>query len=390
MLNSTIGYAQAGYRYKPPVDDIPEVKDKLLMLQGKTGRTNDSLRLELLNSLSVSYLKKSKDTSLYYAQKALVEAKAIDLKNLIAVSLYNIARVYEYYKELDLAEVNYLAWMEVRKNQNDDEYRWALHQMRRYYIQYKNPDKLQKIQQEWMVVLDRQLANGQITPWYNYEDATPEESYKYSTLPTIDELIGSGNYFIAEESFLHMIEKCPTCSDWTSDEAPYDRGQYMMLNNGDTATLTVWYDHWNKAVVKYSPNPDYALEAFRSIAYNYVTGELKYDKYFDKYYPLMMTYTYDLGGDKAVYVLHNTSLSYTYGSKFIVKIKLNLFLIQSCLKVGDKDGLKSTYKELDRLISGYLSNRNSKEVLKKVLQGSKAQCADKGFVKWCDKHLNEL
>lgn len=100
LLFHTSAYSQKKLSDQQIADSITVKKNQIKILKGKKGLMNDSLRLELINGLAVLYTKRSKDTSLYYAQAALAEAKTLRLKNVTAVSLFNIASIYEFYKDM--------------------------------------------------------------------------------------------------------------------------------------------------------------------------------------------------------------------------------------------------------------------------------------------------
>ncbi|MFL5730985.1 MAG: hypothetical protein ACJ75J_15970 [Cytophagaceae bacterium] len=380
---------------RPAEDSLKSFRAKLYVLESKKGnRNDDSLRLELINKIAALYTKKYKDTALYYAQTALTEAKSLKFKNLTAVSLYNMASIYELYKDMAMAEKNYLEWMDVRKNQSDDEYRWALNELRRFYCLTRQEEKLQKNEAEWLAVLDRQLDQGHISPWYKEDDGapdgTPRENYEISISSNLSEIIGCRCYFVAENSFLHMIRKCPDCdSTWETAHRMYGYAALTMLQWKDTARLALWYEHWYDALEKYGPGKERSLETFNDIAQEYTSGYFKYDRYFDKFYPLMMRYTEKVGGDPAVHDMLLAS-SRRYVSSLTVKIKLNLLLIGSSVKVKDKATMEKAYSQADKCINEYLAKEYFKPDLSKVLLAAKSQSTDKRFKKWCSKKIKML
>lgn len=289
-----------------------------------------------------------------------------------------------------MAEQNYLLWKEVRKNQNDDEYRWALNEMRRFYLLTHQKEKLEKNEEEWLIVLDRQLDQGYICPWFDWENPTPEDNYQYSMKPVFFELVGNDHYFLAEKSFLHIIKKCPSCySDWETGDYIYSVSERSLLSDKDTATLAVWYQHWYNALEKFGPGKKVSLETFSNIAQSYTSRYFHYDQYFDRFYPMMMSYTQKLGGDTAVHDLLLTS-SRRYVASLPVKIKLNLFLILSCLKVKDEATIEKTYKQTDKLLKDYVSGGGSKYDLLMLLVNAKSKSDDKRYVKWCNKNIKSL
>lgn len=383
-------YSQRMLKDRLTEDPLKSIQDKLKVLEGKKGIINDSLRLELVNKMAVLYMKRSKDTALYYAQNALAEAKALHLKNVTAVSLYNIGCIHEHYKDFVTAEQTYLEWMEIRKNQNDDEYRWALHEMRQFYCKTRQKEKLEKIEEEWLVVLDRQLIQGHISPWFDWEDPTPGKSYQYSMKPVFPYLIKNKHYFLAERSFIHMIEKCPECSnDWSTADYIYFSVEGRMLREKDTTALALWYEHWYSTLEKYGPGKETSLETFNRIAQGYTSGYFKYDQYFDRFYPLMLSYTEKIGGDTAVHNLLMTS-SRRYISSFDIKLKVNLFLLLSSIKVKDNSTMEKTYTKTDGLITEYISRGNSKYDLLMLLVDAKSKSEDKRYMKWCNKKIKGL
>lgn len=371
-------------------DSIIIVKNEIKILKGEKGIQKDSLRLEFLNKLAVFYTKKSKDSALYFAQTALKEAREYQLKNVTAVSLYNISTIHEFYKEYITAEKNYLEWLEIRKSIDDDQYRWALNKLRRFYCITQQDEKLEKIEREWMNVLDRQLDQKHISPWFDWEEGTPEENYHYSMQPVLPYLVSYKKYFIAEKSLIHMLEKCPECPDnWETAEDIYSMSESKMLRDKDTASLTIWYEHWFNSLQKYGPGKEASLETFERIAQSYIMGYFKYDQYFDKFYPLMLGYTRKIGGKEAVHkLLQNSSKSYI--SSFSVKLNVYLYLIASSIEVKDNKTLDLTYAKADGLIKEYLARGYSKYDLLPILITAKSRSKDKKYVKWCDQKIDSL
>jgi hypothetical protein len=372
-------------------DSLYSIKDQLNTLNSKKGnREADSLRLELANRIAALYINRSKDTALYYVQTALTEAKSLKITNLMAVSLYTLAYIHKYYKEYPTAEKIYVDWMEIRRKRDDDEYRWALHEMRQFYCLTKSSKQLEQIEEEWLKVLDRQLDQGHLSPWYDKENGSPEDNYEGSVLPILRYLIKEKHYFIAEKSALHIIKKYPKYfSDWEIPREVYGLTEFYLLNSKDTATLVIWYEHWFNSFEKYGPGKDKSIETFSGIAQYYISGYFKMDKYFDKFYPLMMNYVSKTGGEQAVHQMLLTS-STSYIASLPVRTKVNLLLILSCIKVDDKTTMEKTYKRTDKIIQEYIKMGNSKPDLIKLLIFNKNKTTDIRFKEWCDGTIESI
>lgn len=383
-------YSQQALNDGQIADSLSSIRNQLNEMKSLKGIVHDSLRLELINKMALLSMETNKDTALHYAETALQEARSLQLKNVSAVFMHTIAAIHEYHKDFEKAEKNYLEWAEVRKIQNADEYRWSLQEMRRFYCVTRQEKKLGKIEEEWLAVLDHQLDQGHISPWLDWESATPQQSYVHSMKPVFTYLINHQYYFIAERSFKHMLQKCPdSYDDWRNDDNLYIQAESSMLTEEDTATLAVWYEHWYNTLEENGMSKEFIFETINRISQRYTSGFSGYVEFFDRFYPLMIHYAEKIGGDLTVHRL-NSNGSRRYVSSLPVKIKINLFLLESCIKVNDDATLEKTYTETDKLINEYLSGKNSKKELLLILENAKSRSGDKDFIRWCDKKMKKL
>ena len=247
LINTSFSVKSQIYEKK-----ILELKTQIKSLEKTSNFSNDSLRIELLNKISVLFMYESKDSALFYTNKALANAKKLKCNDLIAVSYYNTARIYEHWNEKEKAEASFINWCSIRKEQGGNKYRWALSGMRKFYTETKQIEKLKQIEWEWMAVLDNQYDEKIQSPW-NYR-ANPVQEYRLSLYPVLNNLLQLEEYFFAEGLLIHMFEKSEELRkiDWLSGDFLYFRADYYMAVKQDTASLTLWYKHWFASIEKYS------------------------------------------------------------------------------------------------------------------------------------------
>lgn len=391
MLINNIAYTQTVLNAdNKNLKSLTALKNEIKLLENKQNFSKDSLRIELLNKIAILYKKESKDSALFYANTALSDAKKLNYNDLIAVSYYNIGNIYEYYKETKLAEDNFLAWYEIRKTQDKNKYRWALSGLRKFYSKYKQIDKLEKIENEWMLILDKQYDEKYISVWNESYYQSPDNNYWLSMQPIFLNLIELKEYFLAEKFFAHMVQKCPGCLDWTAADMLYFQVEKKLLENRDTATLSIWYEHWFKTLEKYSPSKEITLSTFIIISSGFIGKYCRYPDFAEKYYQKMLDYTYKVGGNKAVYKLFTESLNF-YRITYYESIKFNFLALQLCISINDKNNTKKHYNQLDVLIGKH--SEADKSVIKKVIElldETKGSTNDKRLKKWCEDSLKKL
>lgn len=390
IITSNITYSQETLTKQRISDSLTSLRKQVSILKDAKDLTNDSLRLELMNKMALLYMRINKDTALYLVETATKEAKSLRLENMTAVSHYTAGTIHEHYKEFEEADKQYLEWMKVRKNRNDDQYRWALQKMRRFYCDTHQDKKLEKIEEEWLALLDRQLSQGYVSPWLHWENPSPQQSYIYSMKPVLHELVEHQYYFIAERSFKHIIKKCPGCyDDWNNADNFYIQVESQMVDKQDTAMLAEWYEHWFDMMKESGMEKKMMFETINRISQGYTSGFSDQVQLFDRFYPLMMSYAERIDGLAGVYRL-NKNASIRYFTSLPVKIKINLYFLESCIKTGDKATMEKIYTKTEKLIDEYLSGENKKTDLRIILQAAKNRSGDKRYINWCDEKIKRL
>jgi len=374
IITNTISVANA------QENRISELKTQTKSLGKTPSFSNDSLRIELLNKISVLYSKQSKDSALFYVNEAINDAKKMKNENLIAVSYYNKGKIYEYWKDFENAEENYIYWYEIRKKQGGIKLRWALSGMRVFYTNTKQIEKLKEIDKEWVLVLDKQYDESIISNWNSSK--TLVEEYRLSLYPVLENLMGLEEYFFAEELLIHMFEKDEklTTIYWGSGDFPYLKATYYMERKQDTLNLNIWYKHWLQSIEKYYPY-DYFENILWTMDSNYpkeyFTPEM--DKEYDR---LLLECSLKTGGYETYNIILYNML-YNYKPMTITKMRMIVTGLQVSIKLGDKratnDYLKKLYEFSDKFL---ISEANIEHKIDKMLSESPEILSEKCKTKW--------
>lgn len=262
MLVVLIGTAFQAFSQSISSVKIKVLKHELEILSGRTDRLADSIRVENLNQIALYQSTTSLDSALI----TLKEAEFISIKgglaDLTAVTAYNRGQVYEQHGDFAKSEQAYLQWYNIRKMQDIRKYRWAMTGMREFYSRHMQFDKLELIDNEWVQLLDGQLAAGE-EPLYTYEA---------SMLAVVDNLVDLGEFYKAESYFLHLLENDPASVNWLQGSMFYFRIEDKLLDIGDVETLRDWYKRWFTAIIKYNND---GTEATKTMLI--VSGHVKYD-----------------------------------------------------------------------------------------------------------------
>lgn len=241
---------------------IKVLKHELTILKGRTDRLADSIRVENLNQIALYQSSKSMDSALATLNKAEAIAVKAGIPDLQAVTHYNRGQVYEQHGDFSKSEKSYLQWFDIRKKQDTRKYRWAMTGMREFYSRHLQFDKLELIDNEWVALVDGQLARGE-EPLYGYEA---------SMLAVVDNLVELGEFYKAESYFLHLLENDAASVLWLQGSMFYFRIEDKLLDLGGVETLKDWYTRWFSALKKYNPE---VLDAIKTM--NIVSGHLKYE-----------------------------------------------------------------------------------------------------------------
>jgi hypothetical protein len=390
LLSNNYTFSQIGSNEKKIAQSIAQMKLQLNSLKNKHGFSNDSLRIEVLNRIAALYTKTDKDSSLLYSTRALEYANKLKQKDLMAVSYYNIGNTHNYHNDSINAEENLLEWYNIRKIQGGDKYRWALQGMREFYSKYRQIDKLEKIEEEWISVVDKQFDENKISPWmpkYNHEAI---EDYRLSMYPVFNNLIELKEYFIAGKLFSHMVQKCSEYSKWLDPDMPYFKVEGILLLESDTATLSKWYECWFNDLDKYCNNKSFAFETFRLISEKYTGGYRGTSNFPEKYYQKMLGYTNKIGGDSATYKMIEHSLG-NYSLTDYETFKLGIFALKICIKSNDIEKQEMHYSSLNdfKYRFSYL-DKESLMRIKNLLNANEQSTKDERFKKWCAETIKEI
>ncbi len=376
-----------GFVVNAQENKISQLKTQVISLEKTSNFSNDSLRIELLNIISALYIRHSKDSALFYVNEAINDAKKLKIENLIAISYYNKGKIYEYWKEIENAEENYLNWYAIRKEQGGIKFRWALSGMRRFYTDTKQIEKLKEIDREWMLVLDKQYDENIISDWNS--NKSPVDEYRLSLYPVLWNLMGLEEYFFAEELLIHMFEKDEklTTVYWGSGDFPYLKAVYYMKRKQDTLNLSIWYKHWFESVDKYCPyditNILWTLDS--NYPKDYFTSEMK-----KEYEKLFLECSFKAGG----YETYNTilyNMSYQYEPMTISKMRLLLIGLQVSIKLGDKRFTKGYLDKLDEFSDVFLiTEANISDKMEKILSETPEILSAKSRTKWKEIILKNI
>jgi hypothetical protein len=383
-------YSQIGSTEKKIAYSISLMKSQLKNMKDKHSFSEDSLRIEVMNRISALYTERSEDSALLYANLALTDANKLKQNDLIAVSYHNIGNTYNFYKDSINAEKNLLEWYNIRKEQGGDKFRWALKGMREFYSKYKQIDKLEKIEEEWMAVLDEQYDKKHISPWMPKYDQIVVEDYRLSMYPVFNNLIELQEYNIAEKLFTHMAEKCPDCCKWLDGDMPFYSIESILLSKTDTAGLSICYYNWFNVLDKYCADKTITLQTFKSISDKYIGWYKSNDTIAEKYYQKILSFTYKIGGDSAAYDLMTNSLN-KYSVTEYERFKLNLFALKICIKTNDSLNIEKHYSALDSNISNYSSvDKDDRYKILNLISNTEKSSSDERLKKWCSEALKKI
>jgi hypothetical protein len=383
-------FSQIGSKEKKIEYSIALMKKQLKSMEGKHGFSNDSLRIEVMNRIAALYIDSSKDSSLFYANLALTKANLLKQTDLIAVSYHNLGKAYDFYKDSLNAETNYQEWYKLRKTQGGNKFRWALQGMREFYSKYSQIDKLEKIEEEWINILDKQYHEKQISPWLPYYSQTPVEDYRLSMYPVLQNLIGLKAYFLAEKLFVHMVKECPDYQAWTDSDMLYFQVERKLISDNDTAALSTWYNQWFNTLKNYCPNRNIAFETLGYISEQYIGKEFTFPNMPEKYYQKILNYTYQLGSDSAVYQLLSKSLN-NYYATYYERFKFNLFAIQCCIRIHDAENIEKHYSSMDYMTNTFAYNDDdAKYKVLHLLSATEKATKDARLRKWCNEVIKKL
>ena len=381
-------FSQIGSGEKKIASSIAQMKMQLNNLKNKKGFSNDSLRIEVMNRIAALYIQSSKDSAISYADNALKLSNALKQKDLIAVSFHNLGKAYDYYKDSLNAEVNYLEWYKTRKEQGEDKFRWALQGMREFYSKYKQIDKLEKIEEEWMSVLDKQYDEKHASPWIPDDYTDPMDHYRFSMNPVFNNLIELKEFNLAGKLFEHMVKKCPDYKMWLDGDMPFFRIENILLESGDTSALSVWYDQWYHVLENYCTDKSRAFETLKIISGRFLGG-WRYPGLSEKYFQKMLNYTYRLGADSAAYAMIQHSLN-SGGCEQYEIIKLHLFSIKICIKTNNIEDIDLHYKALESAIeSGYM-DKNTRFKISNLISSTEKNTNDERLKIWCHDALKKI
>ncbi len=241
---------------------ISVLKNELVILAGRTDRLADSIRVENLNQIALYQSTTSLDSALLTLNKAEAISVKAGMTDLTAVTSYNRGQVFEQHGDFGKAEHAYLRWFNMRKKQDTRKYRWAMTGMREFYSRHLQFDKLEVIDNEWVTLLDGQLAAGEEVLY----------TYEASMLAVVDNLVNLGEYYKAESYFLHLLDNDPGSVYWLQGSMFYFRIEDKFLDIGDVETLRDWYTRWFTALNKYNSD---VMDAIKTM--NIVSGHLKYE-----------------------------------------------------------------------------------------------------------------
>ena len=186
-----------------------------------------------------------------------------------------------------------------------------------------------------------------------------------------------------------MVKKCDGCSNWLDMDMLYFKAERQMLEQKDTITLSMWYDHWFNTLQNYSPSKKITLNTFKIISDKFIGQYQSNPEYGEKYYHKMLNYTYRVGGDSAVYKMIEYSMNQSLTD--FETIKLNLIVLQICLKTKDNINLEKHYQALNLAIN-YIdfSNKNSTYNIKKLLFQTIDKTKDLKLKNWCIETLKKI
>ncbi|MFT5513435.1 MAG: tetratricopeptide (TPR) repeat protein [Bacteroidia bacterium] len=240
---------------------ISSVKIKVLLhelelLNGNVDFRSDSIRIENLNQIALYQSNSSLDSALATLKRAELIADKPGFIDLEAVTHYNGGQVYEQHGDFSKSEKSYLEWFNIRKNQDVPKCRWAMTGMREFYSRHLQFEKLEEIDNEWVQLLDGQLARGE-EPLYGYEA---------SMLAVVDNLVDIGEYYKAESYFLHLLEMDAKSVYWLDGSMFYFRIERYLLEVKDVETLKDWYTRWFDAMRTYEPDQSIAIKTMSNIS----------------------------------------------------------------------------------------------------------------------------
>jgi tetratricopeptide (TPR) repeat protein len=208
-----------------------------------TDVASDSIRVEDLNNRANKLLESNKDSAILLLDSALKLSKQMSHLGLQAVTQYNWARVYEFYGDINHAEMRYLKWFNLRKIQGMHEYRWGMTGLREFYSRHLQYDKLKAVDDEWVQLLDAQRADGVVPPY----------GYQASMEAVINNLYDLGSFYDAERYFIHMVENIDTFYDyeWMQAANIYWKVETYLMYYGEAYDLEDWHRRWYKSLAAY-------------------------------------------------------------------------------------------------------------------------------------------
>jgi hypothetical protein len=262
--------------------------------------------------------------------------------------------------------------------------------MREFYSKYKQIDKLEKIEEEWISILDEQYREKRISPWMPHYDQEPVEDYRLSMYPVFSNLVELKEYFIAEKLFVHMVKECPDYVHWTGSDMLYFQVEREFLSKNDTANLSTWYGLWFNTLNNYCCDKQKVYETLNQISEKYIGRDYDFPNMAEKYYHKILSFTYKFGGDSAVYQMLINSLESYYATPY-EKIKFNLFALKICIKNDDIANTESHYKSLDYLVSSINSDENgSKHKIIDLLSDTEKATKNPRLKKWCTDAIKKI
>lgn len=231
------------YRYKQIFLLIVFAISYASLFAQKTDVVQDSTRVENLNNQANKLRETSKDSALVLLDSALKISKKMGHLGLQAVTQYNWARVYEFYGDINHAEMRYLKWFNLRKIQGMHEYRWGMTGLREFYSRHLQYDKLKAVDDEWVQLLDAQQADGVVPPY----------GYQASMEAIINNLYDLGSFYEAERYYIHMVENIDTFYnyEWMQAANIYWKVETYLMHYGEAYDIEDWHRRWYVSLSKY-------------------------------------------------------------------------------------------------------------------------------------------
>lgn len=219
----------------------------------------DSLYIENLIEQAKRLSPQQKDSALKLVNEADIKAVENGFTDLEAVCYYTKASIFEDANDLTNAEMFYLLWLELRKQQSSEKHRWALRGVQGFYKRQKNIQKLDEINWALISSLKKDYCNDQ-------SPANCESEFRSALDNIIYTMVSIGAYPQAEAYFNHAAAFSDDEPSWYSSSLVYFRIEKKLAEKNDSAGLASLYDRWFKAIQEHSTDSNALIKSIITIS----------------------------------------------------------------------------------------------------------------------------